>query len=333
VTSSYVLNRGWIDKSKNRVPTYREITSNSKSKQNKSSQVDSDSDHPGNDDEGADFSDSSFDSLVDTFETSYNFRFEEPNSSTIPSFPRSISSLVRREDTKRKDARERRKTRKVEEMEKKREEVRRLKALKMREIRRKLEIIGREGGIIGTRSAQKEKEKGVHWEDDNPEGKGGDMDSALRELDLEGDWDPAKHDQQMAGLFVGDGEGEGDWEDAGEMDEDGKPVWKDDVDIGDMTLPNDEEEDIAPVPDKKDMKKKKKKKKGNEDDYDDTGVDVDAMDADVQAIKKEMGEEEEWDGTEEMRKRKLDEYMNEIYNLDFNDVVREQKLDISTKQY
>ncbi|KAJ3562423.1 hypothetical protein NP233_g9584 [Leucocoprinus birnbaumii] len=45
------------------------------------------------------------------------------------------------------------------------------------------------------------------------------------------------------------------------------------------------------------------------------------MDADVIAYKKELGEEEEWDGTEEMRKRKLDEYMEEIYNLEFNDMV------------
>jgi len=42
------------------------------------------------------------------------------------------------------------------------------------------------------------------------------------------------------------------------------------------------------------------------------------MDADVE--QPEM-DDEEWDGTEEMRKRKLDEYMDEIYGLDFNDMV------------
>jgi len=39
---------------------------------------------------------------------------------------------------------------------------------------------------------------------------------------------------------------------------------------------------------------------------------VDRMDADV---------DEGWDGTEEMRKGMLDQYMDEIYGLDFNDMV------------
>lgn len=53
---------------------------------------------------------------------------------------------MRREDTRRKEARERRKARKEEEKLLKREEVKRLKALKLKELRRKLERIGREGG-------------------------------------------------------------------------------------------------------------------------------------------------------------------------------------------
>lgn len=66
---------------------------------------------------------------------------------TIKTFPRNIASTVRRVDTTRKDARDRKKQRQEEELEKKREEVRRLKALKMKEVRRKLERIGREGGV------------------------------------------------------------------------------------------------------------------------------------------------------------------------------------------
>lgn len=34
------------------------------------------------------------------------------------------------------------------------------------------------------------------------------------------------------------------------------------------------------------------------------------------------GDDEEWDGTDEMRKRKLDEYMEDLYKLEFNDIVR-----------
>ena len=64
----------------------------------------------------------------------------------IKSYPRNLPSLVRRENTSRKEARERRKQRKEEELLKKKEEVKLLKKLKMKEINAKLERIGREGG-------------------------------------------------------------------------------------------------------------------------------------------------------------------------------------------
>ena len=64
----------------------------------------------------------------------------------IARHPRNIESLVRRQDSSRKDERERRKARKEEELRKKKEEVKRLKALKMKELRAKLERIGVEGG-------------------------------------------------------------------------------------------------------------------------------------------------------------------------------------------
>ena len=117
---------------------------------------------------------------------------------------------------------------------------------------------------------------------------------ALQDLDLEGDWDPESHDRQMAGLYGDD------------IDVDDKPQWDDDIDIQDIAP-----EDEAPV------SNKRKKKKVKNLDEEDVGVDVDAMDADIGRI----DNDEEWDGTEEMRKRKLDEYMDEIYGLDFNDMV------------
>ena len=67
------------------------------------------------------------------------------------------------------------------------------------------------------------------------------------------------------------------------------------------------------------MKKKKKK----ESDAVQDGVEESEMDANVTPI-----QEEEWDGTEEMRKRKLDEYMDEIYGLDFNDMVSMRLLSV-----
>lgn len=62
--------------------------------------------------------------------------------SEIKTYPRNLPSLVRREDTTRKDARERRKQRKEEELAKRKEEVRRLKGLKVKEIRARLEKAG-----------------------------------------------------------------------------------------------------------------------------------------------------------------------------------------------
>ncbi|KIY52343.1 hypothetical protein FISHEDRAFT_70028 [Fistulina hepatica ATCC 64428] len=289
---SYILNRGWIDRSAKRVPTYREITSKTdkgkgKERAGPNGHV-SDSENQEEDDQESlqdkiDHEDE-FDDVVDAFESSYNFRYEEPDAAVIKTYPRDIASTVRRESTTRKEARERRKERKEEEMQKKREEVRRLKALKMKEIRAKLDKIGRESG--------------KRLEDD----------PALQELDLEGDWDPEAHDRQMANLY-GDGEDFVDEEDVE------KPHWDEDIDIGDIVMPEELEEDKAPS--KKDKKKKKRKKeKGGEDETD--GVDVDAMDADVE---RDPGEEEEWDGTEEMRKRKLSEYLDELYGMDFNDMV------------
>ncbi|THV06167.1 hypothetical protein K435DRAFT_849267 [Dendrothele bispora CBS 962.96] len=281
---SYILNRGWIDRSAKRVPTYGEITSSKgkgKAKEDLSDMDDEqDSEnHPENEDDllptaHSDVDQDDFEDIVDRFESSYNFRFEEPDADVIKSYPRKIDTLIRREDTTRKDARDRRKKRKEEELQKKREEIKRLKALKMKEVRARLERIGREGG------------------------KNYDDDPALQELDLDGDWDPEKHDEQMFGLYGEDAD----------YNDDEKPTWDDDIDIGDI-VPDENPETSS--------KKEKKKKKKDKDVSQDDGVDVDDMDADVQR----MDDDEEWDGTEEMRKRKMEEYMDEIYGLDFNDMV------------
>ena len=319
---SYILNRGWIDRSTGHIPTYGEITSLGEARRKKKgkakSKVEDDSEMDGGEDLGNSdndemdtglLSDTSFESLASHFETSYNHRFEEPGAATIASFPRILPSAVRRQDTTRKEARERRKERKEEELRKRQEEVKRMKALKMREIRRKFQRVGREAGL------KKFQSRDDNDDDDDDEF----VDEALKELDLEGDWDPEKHDRQMAGLFDQyDEAGEDDEAWVGEFgdgDSDGKPRWDDDIDIGDIALPDDDavtyhEDSSKSIGEKK---KKKKKKKGNEDD--DGAVDVDAMDAEIQQ------DDEEWDGTEEMRKRKLNEYMDEVHGLDFNDIV------------
>ncbi|KAI0692163.1 KRI1-like family C-terminal-domain-containing protein [Cytidiella melzeri] len=281
---NYILNRGWIDRSAKRLPTYKEITGSSTSKVKGKGRADADEDNGKDEPEesvGAEGleEDDSFEEVADLFESSYNFRFEEPGADKIARYPRDIASTIRREDTHRKEVRERRKERKEQEKAKKKEEVRRLKSLKMKEIREKLERIGKEGG------------KNV--EDSE----------ALQQLDIEGDWDPDAHDAQMSRVY-GDDDLDGDIE---------KPTWTDDIDVDDIIS----DDDVAGDPSDKKKKKKKKKKKAKEQGEEGEGVDLDEMDADAMPVV----DDNEWDGTEEMRKKKLDEYMDELYGLEFNDIV------------
>jgi protein KRI1 len=146
---SYILHRGWIDRSARRLPTYKEITVGATSVK--------DPDRPATPpsvDVGADPSgellddDDEFDEVTERFESSYNFRFEEPDAANIPSFPRAVESVRRPAEhaERRHAARERRRERKEAEKAQRREEVKRLKGLKAREVEEKLERIGKEGG-------------------------------------------------------------------------------------------------------------------------------------------------------------------------------------------
>ncbi|KAJ3525199.1 hypothetical protein NM688_g8439 [Phlebia brevispora] len=232
---SYILNRGWIDRSAKRLPTYKEITSSGKGKGRALGDDIEDSDteeakvkQEEDGTEMTDMDEDEFDEVADRFETSYNFRFEEPGADHIPRYPRNINTLVRREDSSRKEAREKRKARKEEEMLKKKEEVKRLKALKMKEVRVKLERIGREGG------KKLEETK------------------ALEALDLDGDWDPDAHDKQMADIYGNDDDG---------LVDDERPHWDDDIDIADIVSEEDDDVDERKV-EKKKKKKKKKKTRG-----------------------------------------------------------------------
>ena len=76
---SYILNRGWIDKSSKRLPTYKEITSSRKGKEkvleDDSEEETFDARSEQSEDE---IDEDEFDEVAERFETSYNFRFEEP---------------------------------------------------------------------------------------------------------------------------------------------------------------------------------------------------------------------------------------------------------------
>ncbi|KAG8705566.1 hypothetical protein FRC09_002883 [Ceratobasidium sp. 395] len=298
---NYILNRGWIDKSEKRLPTYREVVEpdTMSEVQEDKNQIEDSEDNGLDEDE--------FDEIADRFESTYNFRFEEPDAHIISTHPRSVPT-VRRTDTSRKEAREKKKARKEEKMLAKREEVKRLKALKLREVREKLEQVRAEGGLGKPKAGEsKGKERAEDGGEDRDEDEEDEDWGALGEFDFDADWDPDKHDEQMRLLYAE----EGDYEDDGE-----KPAWDNDIDISDL-VPSTSK---SAIDSSTKSGKKKKKKKKQDDETEDVGVDPDEMDAEIErpAV---LEDEEEWDGTEDMRKRKLDEYMEQVYDLDFNDMV------------
>ena len=124
---------------------------------------------------------------------------------------------------------------------------------------------------------------------------------ALQDLDLEGDWDPGAHDRQMAGIYA---------QDDGEFHDEDKPTWDDDIDIDDIIPPT--------ASSSKEKKRNKKDKKGKKADVEDEDYEMGEGD---EAGREDEEWDEEWDGTEEMRKKKLQEYMDSLLELEFNDVV------------
>ena len=142
---------------------------------------------------------------------------------------------------------------------------------------------------------------------------------ALEALDLDGDWDADEYDEQMAAVLA-------EIDGVGADGNDKKPKWDDDIDIDDIVPPGRDDPRSSAVKERKKAKKKERKKRMREDEAD--VVDVDEMDADADAPAHSGTEwdEAEWDGTEEMRKRVLDQYMEELYELEFNDMVRPHSL-------
>ncbi|XP_067677599.1 protein KRI1 homolog isoform X2 [Haliotis asinina] len=112
----FILNKRYVDKDAERIPTYDEIV-----------------------DDSDDISDEEYIEMQEKFERKYNFRFEEPGADDIKSFPRNIDDSVRRKDNKRADQRVAKKNRKKEEKNQRLDELKQLKKMKRQEIEQKIE--------------------------------------------------------------------------------------------------------------------------------------------------------------------------------------------------
>ena len=191
--------------------------------------------------------------------------------------------------------------------------MKRLKGLKTREMETKLDRIGEEGGWMRSQGVSHLRFASLLL-DIFGDCRGILVYAALQALDLDGDWDAEAHDRQMAAVLAETDDG------VGAGDDDGKPTWDDDIDVDDI-IPKEAPHKSAAKEHKK-MKKKQKEKRNRMAEDEANAVDVDDMDADVPRAGGSRWDEVEWDGTEEMRKRVLDRYLEEINELEFNDMVR-----------
>ncbi|EEB05939.1 krr family protein [Schizosaccharomyces japonicus yFS275] len=205
--ADYLMNRGWktdeADKNKSYEDIVREVAE-----------------------------DNEFVEQAETYETKYNFRFEESGGAEIQSHPRIIDDSLRRKDERRKQARERKKQREEEVKRQRREELNRLRNLKQKELEEKLSKVA-----------------------DIAE-----LDSVnLKDIDLDEDFDPQKWEQKMASIFN---------DDYYEQDAK-KPKFSDDIDVGDIEpveteeTPAENSSSVIEGQRKSDKQEKKKKLKSH----------------------------------------------------------------------
>nr|XP_031858396.1 uncharacterized protein CI109_006159 [Kwoniella shandongensis]KAA5525468.1 hypothetical protein CI109_006159 [Kwoniella shandongensis] len=291
---NYILNRGWIDRTDDHVPTYDEVVGVEKEEVAEVAVAKpkaSSSSHPW----GALEAEDDFDEKAEQFETEYNFRFEEPGASTIAAHPRDIPSLVRRPDDARKSKRARRAERKAAEKAALEEDLKKKKGSKRREMEKRMTSLK---------------------QDLAAEGVEGEVDWDQLEKVLDGEWDEGEWEKVVGGMLSKVDEAE---------DEDGKPIWNDDLGDAEYDEFDDEENDGG-----NDMEVDQTY---NEDDEGPINMDADFIDAEPSKKKQRKRNKhraptpdvqlpsEEADLTVADKAKKVKEAMEEYRALDHEDMI------------
>ncbi|CEH18122.1 KRR1-interacting protein involved in 40S ribosome biogenesis [Ceraceosorus bombacis] len=314
--TSYILNRGWIDRPE--AAPRAHVASSSRIKEedpDDASQAASFADGRDWEAEAAALaSEDEFDDRAEAYENAYNFRFEALEagkaSEQIQSYARNPQGSARRQDTKRKDQRAERDARKQEEKRQKMGDLKRLAELKQRDV---IERLRRLREVTGSSTIN------------------------LEDLDLEGDFDSAAHDRAMQRAFDDEYYNERDDQFGGGKD---KPTWDEEIDLPEHVAEVDDEEiemdadfmsgHRAEQPDdeatretmsKKDRKKLKKKLKAAEKRVatKDANGEVDEVEMDA-----DRRPESESHQDEAGQQRELDSALDSYYNANYEDVIGDQ---------
>ncbi|GAV02629.1 hypothetical protein RvY_13169 [Ramazzottius varieornatus] len=226
---------------------------------------------------------------AEEFEHKYNFRFEEPDPDFIKRYPRTLDDSLRRKDDSRKFKRDEIKERKEAEKKRMKQDIDRLNYLKKKEIEKKIDRLK---SITGNEYLQ------------------------LGDADIEGDFDPEKHDSMMKKAFDDEYyEGEEEMEppdisDESDIDEN----W-----LEEKTLEDEDEDEDGQAPrtskDKPEDTERSSKAEGT------GGAD------EVRRLKKSRRQTKVSEAVQKQKpafdpnEKKLEEYLDEYYKLDFEDIV------------
>ena len=273
------------------------------------------------------------------FEAAYNFRFEEPGSASIITYSRNIENSLRRPDNSRKEKRKTVAERKQEEAQQKMEELKRLKNLKKAEIYNKLQSIREITGNTSKSSHEclLHNERCILMHIIITPAVGFD------EIDLDEEFDPNNFDQKLHTVFNDDYY---DTKDAI------KPEFGNDIDvtdiIGGLDMEDDElagcnddaDENVVGGDRKQESGKRSRKRQRGRRGADDNGYDYELdfnMDAECMEeapIESEIVPRKPIDpkstktlakvqeqATEKAGKVNVNDYLNEYYQLDYEDII------------